>query len=266
MTTSYSSISFQQIAASYNAINALPADAAVSVGRAIVGIAGPGARVLDMGCGAGRVALPAAAAGAWVVGADLELAMLRAAQAQAQPGAGAAFVRGDIVRMPFAGASFDTVLSINVLHLVPAWQAALAEARRVLKPGGVLVQGRDWLDPDSCAGMLRGKLREVVMALEPGLRPTAAAAPQVLARELAQMGGATEPESVAATWSTPLSPRNVLDQMAARTHNETWMLSDDLLAAALERLRAWADETWSDPAAPSPVERRFTLAVTRGLK
>jgi hypothetical protein len=158
------------------------------------------------------------------------------------------------------------VLSINVLHLVPAWQQALAEASRVMRPGGILIQGRDWLDPASCAGQLRGKLREAIMALEPGLRPTAAASPVVMAQALDQAGGVTEPDIIAASWTTPTSPAEVLAQMAAREHNETWMLTPELLAAALDRLRAWASETWADLDTAEPVERRFVLTVTRGLR
>lgn len=265
MTSTYSAISFAGVAPRYNQINALPDQAAADLGDALARLAPPGGAALDMGCGAGRVAVPAAATGLPIVGIDLDAAML----AEARHGAAGlqfAPVRGTITRLPFADASFGTVLSINVLHLVPEWQAVLAEALRVLRPGGLFIQGRDWLDPASCAGQLRAKLREVVGALEPGLRPTAAASPAVLAAALAEYGGATEPELAAATWSTPASPAELLRQMAARAHNETWMLGDALLAAALERLHAWASATWADLEQEQEVERRFHLIVTRGLK
>lgn len=266
MTATYSEISFASVAPRYNAINALPDEAAAAIGRTLrmlIPLAGP---VLDLGCGAGRVAIPAAAAGLRVVGVDLDAAMLGEARRSAL-GRGLPFsaVRGDITRLPVTPRRFAAVLSINVLHLVPAWPEALSAAIGALAPGGLLIQGRDWLDPESCAGRLRGKLREVVMALEPGLRPTAAASPVVMAQALAQAGGTTEPDVVAASWSTPLSPAEVLSQMAARGHNETWMLSDALLAAAIERLHAWACDTWADLAAVEPVERRFVFTVTRGL-
>jgi SAM-dependent methyltransferase len=265
MTSSYHAISFTSIAARYNRINMLPDEVAGAVGEALARLSPPGAPALDMGCGAGRVGVPAAAAGLPIVGVDLDAAML----AEALGGATALpfeAVRGTIARLPFADASFNAVLSINVLHLVPEWQAVLAEARRVLRPGGLFIQGRDWIDPESCAGLLRAKLREVVTGLEPGLRPTAAASPADLATALAELGGTTEPEVVAARWDDPVSPAGLLRQMAARAHDETWMLSDELLAAALERLSAWAAATWADPEQVQPVERRFDLIVTRGLK
>ncbi|HEX2267178.1 MAG TPA: class I SAM-dependent methyltransferase [Actinomycetota bacterium] len=47
--------------------------------------------------------------------------------------------QADATALPFANASFDVVLSIGVLHHVGAWEKALIEAARVLRPGGALV-------------------------------------------------------------------------------------------------------------------------------
>ena len=48
-------------------------------------------------------------------------------------------LRADATRLPFRDACVDAVLEVHVLHLVPDWERALAEARRVLAPGGVLL-------------------------------------------------------------------------------------------------------------------------------
>lgn len=267
MSVNYSQISFTDVAPRYNEINALPPAAAGSIGRTFIDLLGQGARVLDMGCGAGRIALPMAAAGLVVTGVDSDAAMLaEASRNAAAAGLDLEAIHGDITAMPLPDDHFNAVLSINVLHLVPAWQQALAEAMRVMRPSGLFIQGRDWLDPDSCAGRMRTRMREIVLTLEPGLRPTAAASPMVMAQALAQAGGSNEPDITAATWHTALSPQELLEQMAARAHNETWMLNDALLAATLERLGAWAQETWEDISRPEQVERRFVLTVTRGLR
>lgn len=267
MTANYNTISFNTVAPSYNTINAIPAEAAADIGRSITALTPIGTPLLDMGCGAGRIALPAAAAGARIIGVDIEAAMLNEAQQEArQRQLPLRLVRGTIVQLPFAEATFAVVLSINVLHLVTEWEQVLHEAVRVLQPGGIFVQGRDWLDPESCAGRMRSKLREVVGMLEPSLRPTAAASPVVLGRALEALGGTTEPDTIAGRWVAAISPAELLDQMAARTHNETWMFNDTLLSITLEHLREWASQTWPDITAPEPVERRFTLTVTRGLK
>ncbi len=264
MTTSYTDMSFAAVAPRYNAINAVPAAAADQLGRCLAAAAGPGP-ALDMGCGAGRIAVPVAAAGLPVVGIDLDRNMLQQAHHSA---AGLSFhaLRGTISRLPFADNSFSSVLSINVLHLVPDWPAVLQEAMRVLQPGGRFIQGRDWLDPHSPAGLMRTQLRMIVGTLEPGLRPTAAASPQVMAEALTALGGRTDADLTAAAWQTPASPAGLLREMAARGHNETWMLPTALLTAALERLSDWVAASYADPEAVLPVERRFQLTVTHGLK
>ncbi|MEN9933759.1 MAG: hypothetical protein RLZZ387_338 [Chloroflexota bacterium] len=266
MTTS-TAISFDRIAASYDTVRAHRPDVAVQIGKSIAAAAGQGARVLELGVGTGRIALPAAHAGCHVTGVDISLEMLRVAQVGDHAGPGdhaeppLRLIRGDIAALPVADAAFDAVLAVHVLHLVPDWRVALAEAMRALRPGGVFIMGRDWRDPQSCAGRLRGKLREVVVQLRPDLKPPAAGAavPQALAR----LGAVPEGEVVAAVWQSAESPAQVLAEMAARSDAETWVLDDDTLSEALARLRAWAEELYTDLTAPETVERRFVLSIAR---
>jgi ubiquinone/menaquinone biosynthesis C-methylase UbiE len=77
-----------------------------------------------------------------LVGIDLSPAMLaRAARRRAAAGLEARVVlaRGDATRLPLAAASVDRVLCFNGLHVIPDKEAAMAEFRRVLKPGGRLL-------------------------------------------------------------------------------------------------------------------------------
>jgi SAM-dependent methyltransferase len=88
-----------------------------------------GLRLLDLGCGKGRFASHFQAAGAEVVGLDLSSAMLARAT-------GLDRVRASARRLPFADATFDAVVAIEVLEHVGAVESVLHEARRVLRPGG----------------------------------------------------------------------------------------------------------------------------------
>lgn len=91
----------------------------------------PGRRILDLGCGKGRFARPLAEGGAEVIGIDLSAAMLADA-------AGIARVRGSARRLPFAAASFDAVVAVEVFEHLARIDDVLGEARRVLRPGGLL--------------------------------------------------------------------------------------------------------------------------------
>ena len=77
MTTTYSAISFQGIAGNYNAINGLPATEASQIGAAVAALVSTPAKIVDVGCGAGRLTVPIAAANGHAVGVDLAEAMLR---------------------------------------------------------------------------------------------------------------------------------------------------------------------------------------------
>lgn len=254
-------ISFDSVAAVYDAQRAHPPAVAAQVGRALVELIGPGAPTLELGVGTGRIAIPLAAAGGRVVGLDLSVEMLRvAAERAAAAGVTLALLRGDAQALPFAAGSFRAALAVHVLHLLPDWRATLAEIARVLGPGGLLVQGSDWRDPDSCVGQLRGQLRIAVVELMPGSRPPGAGA--AVAQALARHGGVTAEPVVAASWTREVSPAEVLAGMAARIDSETWAMPDDLLGAAMERVQAWAEARWGDLSAPQSVEHRFILTTT----
>ncbi len=256
------SIAFDQIAAVYDAQRAHPPEVAAAVGRAVAAEAGEAARVLELGVGTGRIALPTVAAGCRVVGIDVSHAMLAVAHGRAQAAdLPLTLLQADAQRLPFHDGAFAAVLAVHVLHLLADWRQGLSELRRVIAPGGAIIQGADWRDPDSCVGMLRGRLRMAVMDLLPGARPPGAGA--AVPQALQKLGGVTADPVVAAQWVRAISPAFVIEGMAARNDPETWVLADDLLAAALERVRAWAAIQWPDLAAPQDVEHRFTLTVTR---
>jgi SAM-dependent methyltransferase len=101
----------------------------------------PDARVLDLGCGGGHVAFAAAAAGASVTAYDLSDEMLAAVAAEAER-RGLARIetrQGAAETLPFPDSAFDAVLTRYSAHHWRDVPAALAEARRVLKPDGLLV-------------------------------------------------------------------------------------------------------------------------------
>ncbi|HEY6379460.1 MAG TPA: methyltransferase domain-containing protein [Candidatus Dormibacteraeota bacterium] len=109
---------------------------------------GPGDLVLDVGCGAGRHSIEAARRGAAAVALDLaltELAACRSGYREATALLGAPLAGGmprltaaDTTRLPFADAAFDVVIASEVLEHIGDDGAAIAELRRVLRPGGRL--------------------------------------------------------------------------------------------------------------------------------
>lgn len=101
--------------------------------------------LLDLACGTGELGRLLEGRGRRpVVGADLSLGMLRRASAKGL-GADFAWVQADSARLPFADARFGAVACANSFHYFRSPAAAIAEVRRVLRPGGRLVLV-DWCD------------------------------------------------------------------------------------------------------------------------
>src|SRR4029077_10911999 len=99
----------------------------------------PGARVLDVACGTGGVALRAAQAGADVVGVDISADPLAKARAAAEAeGLAIRFDEGDCQELPYRGAEFDGVASAFGAIFAPDHERAAAELARACRPGGRL--------------------------------------------------------------------------------------------------------------------------------
>ncbi|KID30614.1 class I SAM-dependent methyltransferase [Prauserella rugosa] len=121
---------------------------------------GPGTRVIDVGCGAGRHAFEAYRRGADVVAFDRDEPALAevetmfaamAAEGEAPEGARATTVAGDALALPYPEASFDCVIASEILEHVPEDERAIAELVRVTRPGGtVAVTVPRWLPERVC--------------------------------------------------------------------------------------------------------------------
>jgi ubiquinone/menaquinone biosynthesis C-methylase UbiE len=125
---------------------------------------GPGQTVLELGPGPGYYSLEASS----LVGAagrllclDLQRGMLDILSSRlSEAGASADLIVADATRVPLASSSVDRAFLVTVLGEVPDQDAALAELRRVLKPGGLLGFAESLGDPDIVfLGKLRGICR-----------------------------------------------------------------------------------------------------------
>ena len=96
-------------------------------------------RVLDVGCGSGRLRPVVTDLATEYVGADTDARVLRRARDAAVPAAGVSWATADAHHLPFRDASFSAVVVIRVYHRLSDPSAAFGEVARVLRPGGTLV-------------------------------------------------------------------------------------------------------------------------------
>jgi ubiquinone/menaquinone biosynthesis C-methylase UbiE len=121
-----------------------------------------GSSVLDIGAGTGIVldALQSRSSdGVRWIGCDRSAGMIRVARSRVPA---ARFVEANVVRLPFRSASFDAVTASFVLSHLRDCEAGLSEARRVLKPGGVLAMSSWAADEDVHGEAWRGLLADAI--------------------------------------------------------------------------------------------------------
>ncbi|MBE1486548.1 methyltransferase domain-containing protein [Plantactinospora soyae] len=123
---------------------------------------GPGATLVDLGCGAGLLAPRIAGKGYRHVGVDLVRSALRQAAAHGvQP------INADVGAVPLADRCADVVAAGEVLEHVPDWPRVVAEAGRVLRPGGTLVL--DTLNATALSRLLAVRVAERLPGVPRGI-------------------------------------------------------------------------------------------------
>jgi len=99
----------------------------------------PGNRVLDVACGSGNLAIPAARTGARVTGVDIATNLLEQARARAEAeGLTIQFDEGDAESLPYDDAAFDVVITMFGAMFAPRPELVSSELVRVCEPGGLI--------------------------------------------------------------------------------------------------------------------------------
>jgi SAM-dependent methyltransferase len=261
------SVNFDRAASFYDATRRLPAAVADWIAERMEAVAAPAARFLEVGVGTGRIALNLHRRGRWVTGIDLSAAMMagyrdKAAAAGLPP---PRLVRADVTRLPFADASVDVVVEVHLLHLVPGWRLALAEIRRVLAPGGLVLLGgggghQD--HPRSPRDQAHRRIRELTATALPGRTWLGVADQREKVAALVALGGTAGPIG-RRTWTTGETWTDALAEVDGRVYSHAWRVPEDAWQAAAARLRAEVVAEHLDLDAPAPVERSFQLTAIR---
>jgi ubiquinone/menaquinone biosynthesis C-methylase UbiE len=197
-----------------------------------------GTRLLDVASGPGYVAAAAAERGASVVGLDFAAAMVAEASRRYP---GVEFREGDAEALPFADASFDAVtMNFGLLHLGQP-ERALAQACRVLRPGGKFAF-TVWAKPEEARGFgivlaAIQKHGRMDVALPPG-PPFFRFSDEAESRRSLLAAGFAAPQfrRIAQTWRLD-SPQALFENLLGSTVR-TGALLRAQSAAALEAIRA----------------------------
>jgi len=260
------SVTFDRAAGFYDESRGLRPEVSELVADRVEGAVGPAARLLEIGVGTGRIALPLHRRGREIVGVDLSLPMLdrfraKAAAAGLPP---PTVVRADAGRLPFRDACVDAVLEVHVLHLVPDWPRALEEVRRVLVPGGMLLHaggGAIERGSDSPRDQVMRRFDELAFAGDGPPRIVGASPRQVLDALVAMGGRVEELEPVG--WEEPETYAEALRWVEERVFSSHWRLPDERWRSAAARVRAEVEAAHPDQDTPHPSRHTFKLTAIR---
>ena len=218
-----------------------------------------GSRVLEIGVGTGRIALPLMGARRYqYTGVDLSREMMAALQTKA-PRAPITLAQSDIARLPFVADTFDAVVAVHVFHLVSAWRQAMDEVVRVLHPAGLLLHGRNQAAEASPLEALRNQLHNA--AKDRGeRRADHFLEPEQIRAELAARFGPAR-ELATPYWQATRTPAEILDSFATRCWSSTWHLSDATIEAVVTEGRRWALDQFGSLNTPVQEEQRFVWHV-----
>lgn len=269
-----SSVSFDRAAGYYDATRGFPPGVAERVRDAIVAHVGVSRedRILELGVGTGRVAIPFVQAGYRYFGVDISLEMLAVFRSKlATP---LRLIQADVARLPLANGRFDLAIAVHLLHLVADWRAALRETRRVLRPGGTLLLAgspggvshsgplHELAPPAQARRLWLITLEELGASPSMGQPGVRMEDPQ-LAAYLEELGASLEWTTLLEYTSLPLSARDVLRQHQERIYSSDWALPPHIHSAAIARLERWINSSCADPDTPYGLPARFQALLAR---
>jgi len=165
----------------------------------------PGAKVLDVACGTGNLAIPLARQGAIVTGVDIATNLLEQGRERAAAeNLTVTFDEGDAEKLPYADGSFDSVVTMFGAMFAPRPELVAAELARVLKPGGLLAMA-NW-NPASFTGKMF-KVGSSHVPPPPGIAPPVLWGDETTVRaRLAANFTNTKTELVPIDFELPLNP------------------------------------------------------------
>ncbi|MDQ3956685.1 MAG: class I SAM-dependent methyltransferase [Actinomycetota bacterium] len=231
------SIPFDRAVDYYDRTRALTPGTETAMVETISAELGGRGRVLEIGIGTGRIALPLRAAGVDVAGIDLSLPMLQRLLGKGPAPVAAA----DATRLPFRSGSFGAAISVHVLHLIPRWAEAVRELVRVVEPGGVILVSQGSWDVVAYLDVIDAFSRAAGLERRhPGLNEEAEL--DALMTSL----GAT-PRDVATIRDTRRGTlRDMVTSLGDGLYSFTWSVEDDDRRRAAGEAAAFAEEAYGD--------------------
>ena len=250
------SIAFDRAVEYYDATRGFPPGVPEHIGATIVKAGGltQDSRVLEIGVGTGRIALPTAPHVRAYIGIDLSRPMMERLLLK-HVGEPVYVANSDATRLPFPSHSFDAVIAVHVFHLIPNWRDAVREVARVLRSGAPLIhcvtRGHE-------ANEQAKALQNVWEAAVPpeNIVPTGIGWRDYDTFLLNEGWSHSHTEMYTFT-DEMFSPQKFFDYRVQRLGSGTWHLTDEQIERGAQALRTYIAAHYPDPTQPISIESQF---------
>lgn len=251
---------FDRVAPSFDKYRRLPRGVPEAIRSAVFDatkVASSHPRLLDIGCGTGRIGWPFVVAGDDYIGVDLSAGMLSEFADRANPDGGSPrLVMADGRQLPFADAVFDLVLLIHVFGGLGDWRRLGGEARRVLRLSGSLILGRIAPPTDGIDARMKRRLDSILETL--GAKLDKANTRSEVEGTLAAEATAAS-RVIGATWTCERTPRGFIERH--RNGARFSALPAPIKEDALRELASWATATFGSLDATFTESHLFELQI-----
>ncbi len=266
--------SFDRVAHLYDETRGVPPEAEQQIGDGIAALlrevaAAP--RLLEVGIGTGRIAVPLAERGVRVTGIDIStkmLAILRGKRTDID------VMIAEASQPPLREHSFDGAIFVHILHLVPDAEATVRATIPLVRPGGVVIEaGDDWTEnirsrADALITTAVQELSDVDLNRE-NLHLDATSRTRGLSRgaylfkgALAGYGVTARTERIA-TWTATVTAQRMLERLRRRDYSSSWKIPDEVMPKLLEVLPPRLSELFGGLETEVEFERTVSARVAK---
>jgi SAM-dependent methyltransferase len=257
--------SFDRVAHVYDATRGLPPNAERMIADGIDGVlrtVAPSPRVLEVGVGPGRMAVPLMARGVRVTGIDIAAGMLAVLREKRRD---IDVMLAEAARPPFRDSVFDACLFVHILHLVPDAAATVRAALRVVRPAGLLISGADdWSTEgvrDQADRIIREAVNEATGVEMRGWKPYDEGI-EAFGRVARERGATIERVNVA-RWQSSTTAARMLERLARKDFSSSWLIPDEALPEIVDAVRPRVERLFGGSEREASFERSFSIDVAR---
>lgn len=230
--------SFDRVAHCYDDTRGLPGDIALRISRGLARIVrqvSKRPRVLEVGVGTGRIAVPLTAAGARILGTDIAPKMIARLREKSRD---IDVVMAEASRPPLRDVSVDAAVFVHILHLVPDAEATVRATLPLVRRGGVMIMaGDDRLPGRAYEGhrIVERALREMTGTDIRLLTDHHDRAVEAFGRLLAEAGAFQEHVALA-EWTDLERGSRFLERLERRDFSASWRIPEAVMPGLIERV------------------------------